>query len=122
MGVSTDSLQRYLRGEVRPPIDALVRLAEAAGVSVEWLATGRGGQSVRGAMADHAASAEIKGLTLEDVQAIVSIVEGSSVLKDAPLEERARVWMELINSQLKNRARLRAEAAQMLKESSLQSS
>ncbi|MDH4120469.1 MAG: helix-turn-helix domain-containing protein [Deltaproteobacteria bacterium] len=41
-GVSADSLQRYIRGEVHPSFMAMARLAEAAGVSLEWLATGQG--------------------------------------------------------------------------------
>ncbi|MEJ1381376.1 MAG: hypothetical protein RPT95_10485 [Candidatus Sedimenticola sp. (ex Thyasira tokunagai)] len=38
--VSTDSLQRYIREEVQPPFEAMVGLCNAAGVSLEWLATG----------------------------------------------------------------------------------
>jgi hypothetical protein len=99
-----------------PRMDSFMKIAEAAGVSVEWLATGEGAALRTQEQPGTYESPEIKGLTLEDVQAIVTIVEGSSLLKSAPLEERARAWMELINSQLRNRARLRAEAQQMLKE------
>lgn len=41
-GVEEGQLYRYLRGENVPSIYAIVRIADAVGVSVEWLATGRG--------------------------------------------------------------------------------
>ncbi len=53
MGVSTDALQRYIREENMPPFDAAVRLCKAAGVRLEWLASGEGemrvGADARGA-------------------------------------------------------------------------
>lgn len=39
-GVSTDSLQRYIRGEVSPSFAAMARLCHAAKHSLDWLATG----------------------------------------------------------------------------------
>ena len=42
MGVSADSLQRYLREENTPPFDVAARLCLAAKVRMEWLATGEG--------------------------------------------------------------------------------
>jgi hypothetical protein len=42
MGVSADSLQRYIRQENMPPFDVLVRLCAAAGGRLDWLATGQG--------------------------------------------------------------------------------
>ena len=40
-GVSTDTLQRYISEDVKSPsFEPLVGLARAAGVSLEWLATG----------------------------------------------------------------------------------
>ena len=41
-GVSTDTLQRYIREEVQPSFEPLARMAITAGVSMEWLATGEG--------------------------------------------------------------------------------
>ena len=41
-GVSSDSLQRYIREEVEPTFSAVAGLAHAAGVNLEWLATGEG--------------------------------------------------------------------------------
>lgn len=42
MGVSADALQRYIREENEPPFGALARLCGAAGVRLEWLASGEG--------------------------------------------------------------------------------
>lgn len=41
-GVSVSTLRRYARGEVAAPFVAMVGLARASGVSLEWLATGQG--------------------------------------------------------------------------------
>lgn len=41
-GISSDSLQRYIRGDVQPPFHALVNLCKAANYSIEWLASGEG--------------------------------------------------------------------------------
>lgn len=41
-GISSDSLQRYIRGEVQPPFEALAKLCLATGYSIDWLATGLG--------------------------------------------------------------------------------
>lgn len=40
--VSLPTFQRYLSGESRPDADFLIALSTAAGVSFEWLATGKG--------------------------------------------------------------------------------
>jgi len=42
LGVSADSLARYIRGENMPPFDVMARLGAAADVSLDWLATGKG--------------------------------------------------------------------------------
>ncbi len=41
-GVSVSTLRRYARGEVAAPFVAMIGLARASGVSLEWLATGQG--------------------------------------------------------------------------------
>lgn len=41
MGISTDSLQRYIREEVQASFAAVARLALASGHSLHWLATGK---------------------------------------------------------------------------------
>ncbi|WP_303908670.1 helix-turn-helix domain-containing protein [Thiohalomonas denitrificans] len=40
--ISSDTLRRWIAGEVSPSFDAIARLAVAAGVSLDWLATGIG--------------------------------------------------------------------------------
>ena len=42
IGVSPSALRKWLKGHAEPRRDTLVALARAAGVSVEWLATGEG--------------------------------------------------------------------------------
>lgn len=42
MGISTDSLQRYIRQEVEPSFAAIAKLAMASGFSLYWLATAEG--------------------------------------------------------------------------------
>lgn len=39
-GVSDDMLYRYMREETPPRFEAIVRLAQAAGMSLDWMATG----------------------------------------------------------------------------------
>lgn len=42
MGVSTDSLQRYISERAQPPFAAVARLAGASGFSLYWMATAEG--------------------------------------------------------------------------------
>jgi transcriptional regulator with XRE-family HTH domain len=41
-GVDAEQLGRYVKARNKPSFDAIQRLASASGVSLEWLATGRG--------------------------------------------------------------------------------
>lgn len=41
-GVSISTLQRYIRGEVDPSLEGMMRLAKQADASLDWLATGEG--------------------------------------------------------------------------------
>jgi phage repressor protein C with HTH and peptisase S24 domain len=43
VGVSDNAIYKWVSGRGQPGMISLVNLAKAAGVSVEWLATGRGG-------------------------------------------------------------------------------
>ncbi len=47
-GVSLDAIIRYLRGENQPGFLIISRLCEAAGISMHWLATGRGDMHLAG--------------------------------------------------------------------------
>src|SRR5277367_2850740 len=42
VGVSDNAIYKWVSGRGQPGMISLVNLAKAAGVSVEWLATGRG--------------------------------------------------------------------------------
>ncbi|MDN3578674.1 helix-turn-helix transcriptional regulator [Chitinimonas viridis] len=42
LGISAPALMRWRKGEAEPTLSNLVKLAEASGVHVEWLATGQG--------------------------------------------------------------------------------
>lgn len=44
MGVSTDQLARYMRGENEPAVSKLAALSRASGFALEWLASGNGPQ------------------------------------------------------------------------------
>lgn len=41
-GVIADQLAKYVRGAAKPQLETMARLCEAKGVSLDWLATGRG--------------------------------------------------------------------------------
>jgi transcriptional regulator with XRE-family HTH domain len=41
-GVSLSTLQRYMKGDVDPSLEAVMRLAQAVNLSLDWIATGRG--------------------------------------------------------------------------------
>lgn len=41
-GISSDSLQRYIRGEVQPSLLAISKLCLAANYSLDWVSTGKG--------------------------------------------------------------------------------
>ncbi len=41
-GIPESGIYRYIKGESAMPVKALVKIAKAAGLSVEWLATGEG--------------------------------------------------------------------------------
>ena len=45
VGVSDNAIYKWVSGRGQPSMMSLVNLSKAAGVSVEWLATGRGGPS-----------------------------------------------------------------------------
>jgi len=79
-GVSTDTLQRYISEDVKnPSFEPLVGLARAAGVSLEWLATGEESlrNSVHESSASHSVSANEFDKILEKVENAVFIIESA---------------------------------------------
>lgn len=73
-GVSPDQLARYVKGQNAAPFEVLARLAGAKGVSLDWLATGRGPMrpEAEPAAQPPAASADpdLYGRVLEQVAAV----------------------------------------------------
>ena len=51
-GVGKSSLQRWLDGESDPSFEGLASLAETAGISLDWLAYGRGNKYIDGPLAE----------------------------------------------------------------------
>lgn len=49
-GVSDDMLRRYIRGDSKPTFEVIANLARAAGVSLDWVASGDGDQRRREAV------------------------------------------------------------------------
>lgn len=47
IGVSKQSVSGYERGEVFPTIEALTKIAQVGGVSLDWLLLGKGPRSLR---------------------------------------------------------------------------
>ena len=64
-GLSRRVVGKYLAGKSDPSRERLVRIADAAGVSIEWLASGRG-PMVRGAIgAANEATTPVENIPLE---------------------------------------------------------
>ena len=55
VGVSDNAIYKWVSGRGQPGMSSLVNLAKAAGVSVEWLATGQGSTKI---LLDHARTPE----------------------------------------------------------------
>lgn len=71
MGVSTDSLQRYIREEVQAPFAAVARLSLASGKSLAWLATGREAVQTAAVGASQDLSEEALSIALEITDDII---------------------------------------------------
>ncbi len=62
-GVSEDMLYRYIREECPPSFSAMAGLSHHSGVSLDWLATGRGWMMVPGL--------EMIGAVLHDIEQLI---------------------------------------------------
>lgn len=99
-GVSDDMLYKYIRETSTPSFAAMVGLARAAGVRLEWLATGEG--EMMRSMRDHAGpSADIETeyalIPLYDVRAAAghgAFVDGEQII-DFLAFRRDWLWREL---------------------------
>ncbi len=75
MGVSADSLQRYIREENMPPLDVAVRLCAAAGVRLDWLALGTGPMRVDDPESRATLESQPVGLDADRLDRAVRIVD-----------------------------------------------
>lgn len=105
-GVSDDMLRRYIREESRPPFEVVVKLARAAGRTLDWMADGDGAdsESTFGAADSASGAADSLGNPV-DVSEFVFIprynVEaaaghGQAVTDETPVHSMAfrRHWVE----------------------------
>jgi len=94
LGVSVDSLSRYMRGDNTPPFDVMARLCAAANLSLDWLATGQ--ESHRPVSPKQSGQLNPEHMTLaiqavEDVSAI-----HKTMLQAAPKAEAISLIYELL--------------------------
>jgi len=82
-GVSPDTLQRYIRDSTEQSFKPIARMALSAGVSLEWIATGKGPMMVADKASQGAAAAPAlnKGLFVE----IVTLVEEAVANRATPI-------------------------------------
>jgi len=94
VGVSADSLARYMRGDNTPPFDVMARLCAAANLSLDWLATGE--DSYSPAQPDRPGSLNPAHMTLA-IQAIEDAVTiHKARLPAAPKAEAVSLIYELL--------------------------
>jgi len=86
-GVPESTLQQYARQELPPRSDILIKLARAANVSVEWLATGQGEMRAAGLLPG-ATFADVYMVELRDIHAALHMEQIRAFL---PL---SRAWLE----------------------------
>ena len=97
-GFSDSLLRKYLEGSI-PGADKLVAIADAAGVSVEWLATGRG--EMRPGTAPAGTGAGIDTALMEEIaRAIEAAVreEGGRIQGIALVREASRIYDDLASA------------------------
>jgi transcriptional regulator with XRE-family HTH domain len=89
-GVSTSVLSKWRRGESDPSRSRLVKMARAAGVSVEWLATGEGGPDQGATAPTELGKPDIDLDTLEEVAVkVLALLEQRR--PDLSTKARARI-------------------------------
>jgi hypothetical protein len=93
MGVSSDSLQRYIRGENSPPFDAIVRLCSASRTRLEWMAwdTGPMEQPTVGDAQELAAQSQSHPLRHEELTIAIQLVEEALEGKTLETAKRAEL-------------------------------
>lgn len=108
-GFSEGLIRAYLKDDKRPGMDKLVRMADAAGVTVDWLATGRGPRTraeAREAAQNQGDSASLDALAGPHARRWAKIIE---MVESAPTPEEA----EALINEFFARARQQAELAEL---------
>lgn len=98
MRVSSAALQRYIAEENMPPFDAVARLCLAAGVRMEWLATGEGEMRVE--PAPDGASQPLRQESLTMALQLASEALGNKVLPPHKHAELVGLLYELLEEGL----------------------
>lgn len=98
MQVSSAALQRYIAEENMPPFDAVARLCLAAGVRLEWLATGEG--DMRSQAAPGGASQPLRRDDLTMALQLASEALGEKELPPAKHAELVTLIYELLEEGL----------------------
>ncbi|WP_063812497.1 XRE family transcriptional regulator [Burkholderia cepacia] len=103
-GVSDDMLRRYIRGDSKPTFEVIAKLARAAGVSLDWVATGDGNGAQRDAVQPQPCVVDTLGnpVDLEEFVFIprynvkVAAGHGQAITDEAPKHTMAfrRYWIE----------------------------
>lgn len=117
-GIPRRTLENYLSGKSSPKAETLASIAEAAGVGIEWLATGHGAK-VRGV--DRAAIYNKTGIDPVVFGQVLSAVDGVYVEEKVPVskaelgEAAARVYEKVfeIDDEAEFRGGLRVALADL---------
>lgn len=88
MGVSSAALQRYIKEENVPPFDAIARLCLAAGVRLDWMATGEGVMKVSKTAPDE--GSQVPRLNVGTLRAAVEVLERVLTEVDATTDAAGR--------------------------------
>lgn len=95
-GISVDQLNAYVKGKNAPPFLVVARLALAARVSLEWLATGEGSMQARPARDGQADPAPAAALPFDEALLIEMIQSGEDFIR----QNRLRVRDPAVKAQL----------------------
>lgn len=88
-GISADTLQRYIRGEVQPSFDPIARMAIKTGIRLDWIATGLGPKFLK----EHEAQRFDVGTLAQAVKVVETRLKLTNGVLDA--EARAKVTADI---------------------------
>lgn len=92
-GVSSATLQRYLAEETAPTFDAMARLCLAAGVRMEWLATGDAPMLIAGEESEAGRGSQTASPNLDTLRDALVLIDQALALtrRTASVEARAHL-------------------------------